>query len=57
MTRKKLLIPPKNPLHGICHSSAAIKATKVLNVPFEREWAHQSLKYLVLAIDEVEVQF
>ena len=29
-------IPPKITLHSICHRSAPIKATKVLNEPFER---------------------
>ena len=35
-------IPGQNPtkitLHGICHSSAPIKATKVLKVPFKDNW-------------------
>ena len=36
MNRRKLLNPPKIALLGNCRSSASIRATNVLKVPFER---------------------
>ena len=43
MTRRKLQNQPKISLHGKCHSSAPIKTTKLLEVPFWRHLAQLSL--------------
>ena len=64
MNRRKLQNPPKINLHGKCHSTAPRRAThipkcvilKVMGKSIFSYKTHFLLKYLVVALDEVEVE-